>query len=329
TNTNLAHVLGNNKEFTASDLGDDGKINDQTETKVYHLTIDVHGKKLRTHSIVWSPVTAPAKRKLCYDQEKKSKACLNTSGDYPYERASLNSKLKDSLVNDCLSDAVIYAGDLRDKIQNQVKIALLQSLGDGDANKTLDALVAKAEVETKPLFFISESLGSKVLFDTLLIMKNEGGAMARVVERTLDRTMQVFMGANQIPLLSLALDYVPTSAASHKKSPAFQIFEDPLDALGNEYNTVKKRQGALSTHGQPDALQVIAFTDPDDLLSYPLKGSDQDGKKSYKLTDVVVSNASTWFGFLENPLKAHTDYLNNPAVQRLVACGYPEWSKCE
>jgi hypothetical protein len=329
TNTNLAHFLGSNKKFEENNLPKPNDIEGQTQ--VYHLTIDVNGKELRTHSIVWSPATAPAKRKLCYDQKEKSDICPSPSSDYPYKRARLNSKFKDILLNDCISDALIYAGDLREHIQNQIKQALLLSLGNGDAQKSfaLDFLVTEAKQKKEPLFFISESLGSKVLFDTLRVMKNEGEAMAMVVDRTLGRTMQVFMWANQIPLLSLALG---DTGSSVFKSEHDNIFDDPLDAIGKEYKAVINRQSFLPPSlldEQPDALHVVAFTDPNDLLSYPLRESTQDEKKDYKFTDVIVSNANTWFWLIENPYKAHTGYEDNLDIHRIIACGYPEWPKCE
>jgi hypothetical protein len=37
--------------------------------------------------------------------------------------------------------------------------------------------------------------------------------------------------------------------------------------------------------------------------------------------DVVVSNAPSAFGFIENPDIAHRVDLDNPAVQRLIVCG--------
>jgi hypothetical protein len=43
---------------------------------------------------------------------------------------------------------------------------------------------------------------------------------------------------------------------------------------------------------------------------------------------VLVSNARTWLGLIENPVAAHLDYLENPEVGDLIACGYPRFSGC-
>jgi hypothetical protein len=46
------------------------------------------------------------------------------------------------------------------------------------------------------------------------------------------------------------------------------------------------------------------------------------------VADVLVSNDRTWLGLLENPLTAHLDYLGNPDVGALIACGYPTPAGC-
>jgi hypothetical protein len=80
--------------------------------------------------------------------------------------------------------------------------------------------------------------------------------------------------------------------------------------------------------GQSDRFEVVVFTDPNDLLSYPLHNSRQEKAAKYSTVDVIVSNDYTWLGALENPVTAHTDYLENPDVQRVIACGLPLVTGC-
>ena len=47
------------------------------------------------------------------------------------------------------------------------------------------------------------------------------------------------------------------------------------------------------------------------------------------VVNVLVSNAPTWLGLLERPDHAHTNYLLNPDVARMVACGEPRSARCE
>jgi hypothetical protein len=46
------------------------------------------------------------------------------------------------------------------------------------------------------------------------------------------------------------------------------------------------------------------------------------------VADVLVSNARSWLGLLENPVAAHLDYLANPQVGDMIACGYPRAQPC-
>jgi hypothetical protein len=43
---------------------------------------------------------------------------------------------------------------------------------------------------------------------------------------------------------------------------------------------------------------------------------------------VLVSNSTTWLGLLEDPFGAHLDYLKNPNVGGIIACGWPRSSVC-
>jgi hypothetical protein len=46
------------------------------------------------------------------------------------------------------------------------------------------------------------------------------------------------------------------------------------------------------------------------------------------VADVLVSNARTWLGLVENPVTAHLDYLANQEVADLIACGHPRVPSC-
>ena len=71
----------------------------------------------------------------------------------------------------------------------------------------------------------------------------------------------------------------------------------------------------------------MAFSDPNDLLSYTLQTDRyaREGVTAY----ILVSNAPTYLGLLERPDYAHLDYLSNPGVGRLIACGLPSSALCK
>jgi hypothetical protein len=290
-----------------------------TRIVLHQQTLDTPHGRVRANAVRWSPVTAPLKAQLCYDQTDKGPACAAApaSPPYPYARASLNRRFKDSLLNDCLSDAVIYQGKARDEINAQMQMGILQALATtgGRAAPTGFAAAAAAMPAELPLVVVTESLGSKVAFDALYKMLTTPAAAA--ARRTLARTTQVFMLANQLPILSLAdqsLDgNVATASVSRGGDSAY-----PADPLGTLFAF------RLQNFAPPSGLrgpQIVAFTDPNDLLSWALVGRPRAA--DYPVVDVIVSNAGSILGQLEMPTTAHRGYKANGVVQRLIACGHP------
>jgi hypothetical protein len=272
-----------------------------TRVTLYQSTFPVPGGTLRAHALLWSPAVAPLKHQLCYDQTDKSAACKAAGHEQPayrYKRASINKALKDQLLNDCLADAIIYQGQSRDIVSRQIQSAIL-------------ALASGAAAEDTPLVFVTESLGSKVAFDAIYRMAQSGeGVRSAAARQIAGRTVQVFMLANQMPILALADQQVGAAGPFAAARPAYPA--DPLEALIELRRGERRRPFAALA-----APQVVAFTDPNDLLSYVLAPA----QASYEVIDVVVSNDKTYFGAFERPDTAHLGYRENPAVTRLIACG--------
>lgn len=284
-----------------------------TKVMLYRSALTTPHGAVQASAIVWSPITAGLKSQLCYDQSRKSKMCSAVAPDappYPYERAGVNRALKDDILDDCLADALIYQGKSREAISSQVQQALLAASVPHAAGLAPQRLLASASAQARPIVFISASLGSKVAFDAILQLQRSPVAAERSAgTRLFDRFAQIFMEANQLPILALADQEVGAGA---KANIGGQCPADPLSALlcGR-----KARPSLLQ--GRP--LQVVAFTDPNDLLSYALARSTEPA--SFDVVDVIVSNASTLFGWVERPDQAHTAYEENDAVTRLIACG--------
>jgi hypothetical protein len=140
------------------------------------------------------------------------------------------------------------------------------------------------------------------------------------------------------------------AAAIAETAPADRdgFYSDPLEILYNalgKSDTQNRKDDNISfysTQKKPsyDPL-VVALSDPNDLFSYSLVGarlvnpappgklamgeSDQNqGTKeapSYPLFDFTVSNDWGYVWLLENPYAAHTTYLEQPNVMKLIACG--------
>ncbi|PUB89038.1 MAG: hypothetical protein DBP01_11010 [gamma proteobacterium symbiont of Ctena orbiculata] len=266
----------------------------KTSIKDNTYTINIYG-------IVYGPSTLPVKREyLCKDVSKETVICHKIT--YNRKRASLNSALKDGLLNDCLADAVIYLGSKGELIRKGVKRSLLKIKGDIKTNNS-------------SLFFLSESLGSKVLRDSLLC--NIDKKSIEVIN-LLSKSSVIYLGANQIPLLNSGNNnecIIPKSFIDTFDKSSDGItggFDDILNIIKQH-----KEFNALGIDIPEGISTVISFTDPNDLLSYEI--SNEYGEN--EVINVIVSNSNTWFGFIQNPVSAHLGYRRNEDVINLLKCG--------
>ena len=273
------------------------------QVQIVSSSADTPAGRLRFDALIWSPLTTELKRQLCYDQTNKSSIC---DGAPPFTptRASLNARFKDGLLDDCLSDALVYQGVARDDMQRRMRDAILQVLD------------AAAPAPGVPLVVISDSMGSKILFDTLLRMTAEapGSRAALAAQQAVDRLRLLMMTANQIPLLSLADQQIATSLLAPAAPDSLQLLL--------QQRLARREAPAADQH-----LTLVAFTDPNDLLSYTLQTEKYAGQ-GVTVYNILVSNAPTYFGLLERPDYAHENYLANPDVGRLISCGVPSSPLC-
>lgn len=288
---------------------------------LYQQTLQTQRGTFRANAIVWSALTTPLKQQLCYDQTHRSAYCTGDEAKkpYPYVRATLNRELKDGILNDCLSDAMIYQGKARDEINQHMQRAVLQALAppDGTApTADLRSLARKlaAQPSAAPLVVVSESLGSKVIFDAIFKLAQHGDASVQQAARTtFDRITHIYMGANQLPILALADQHLDGTVALLRDRSAYPV--DPIAELMNQrrLRSLDKSKTMLPA--------VIAFTDPNDLLSYVLVPSEHRKRQGYDVIDAVASNAPTYLGYVERPDTAHLGYRTNEHVKRLIAHG--------
>jgi hypothetical protein len=314
--TQLVAGLGGNTAqvaLTATPVGDTGIV-------LYRQSLALAGGSLNINALLWSPLTRPLKAGLCYDQSNKSASCPADQAaiSYPYRRAALNRALKDRLLDDCLADAVIYQGKAREAINQRMQAAILQALG-APAGMGAALVPGGGEVPPAavPLVLITDSLGSKVTFDAIFKL-SESPDTAEAALRLFKRTPLIFMRANQLPLLQLAQMDLDGNMAP--PGPG-EFPADPIQAL-------VQRSGMQGIGKPTDVPTVVAFSDPNDVLSYTLVKSPLAARATYPIIDVVVSNAPTWLGLLEAPERAHTAYPDNATVRRMIACGEPALDAC-
>lgn len=212
TNAALADALGGS--FDAAKFANTPGIALGKQGAELFIGSIIYGKStIYTYAILWSPITVPFKKTLCYDVSTANPpVCPTVNGE---KRALFNELLKSTLLDGSLSDVVYYLGDEwggNHAIRSAVTEAIRIILAGGKRPDSEAQLVAAMEARSTPLFIMTESLGSKILWDSI----NGLACTASDEERNalisaLGSVDEVFMAANQIPLLSPTESAAPTA----------------------------------------------------------------------------------------------------------------------
>jgi hypothetical protein len=176
---------------------------------------------------------------------------------------------------------------------------------------------------------VSHSLGSYLVFSTLNMGQHESvlqdarelsskmGAASEdnAAQYILERTSLVYFFANQIPLLELTKIAGPTAGLGLLQGLV------PGQALGVMNNLMTKWESlrenfAKRSTGSDQAVarpaQVIAWSDPSDLLSWHLRAIE-----GLAITNLYVRN-TWWHWIIANPAAAHGNYATNKEVLRVM-----------
>ena len=272
--------------------------------KLYRYQLTHSSRLLYISAVLWSPVTSPAKATLCYDVGQPTSLCTDPAKFSKDTRAWANDLIKSQIMDDRLSDVTFYLNeDGGRQIRESIQDALLQSLST--EKMTLEQLNGGSTptAKTAPLFVISESLGSKIVVDSLKEFESRPQTQV-FAQQTRGNIHTLFLLANQIPILNLGV------GAASGGSPHYQHLEDFAEARNAHRNP-----------RLPDVpLHVVAFSDPNDIFSYQL-AQNAILKQNAIISNVVVSNDHTVLGLYEDPGNAHTCYIQNSPVANAIAHG--------
>lgn len=276
-------------------------------------------KELWFYELTWSEITRAEKALLNFDN----------SGVYSYRRAELNNILK-KFSNDTGPDPIIYLGKSRESIL----MAFAQSFCWMGKARWQDIPDDKREfcstednfndetIKQDEFVYVSHSLGSRITIDGLErlaeILQQPEKYFAKKPEiipsvtnaRKLfqDKDIQIFMLSNQLPMLQLGRE-IPE--ATNQES-------EYCLANGVHYEARFVRKTSL-----------IAFSDPNDILSYAIPNDFNknyiDSRLCAKVTNVNINIAKVHdlfgVGDFANPLTAHTDYDVDDRVIAMIAKG--------
>jgi len=283
--------------------------------RITQLTNEDKSHELLFYELTWSTITDNEKALLSFDN----------SGKYSSRRTAINDRLK-MFVNNTLPDPLIYLGDRHEDIL----LAFTQSFCWMVSSEKWDDLPVNtnqacdlAELHSKIVSmkndhyaFISHSLGSRIVIDGLQRIawlfgdnqkRKEWAPTDKFVQAFRELRIPVFMLANQLPLLQLGRK-LPDVAG---ESDAYCLAE------GEHYDS-----RILSE------TDIIAFSDPNDLLSYAIPYGFTDSYIDSRLCvdatniNINVANIIDVFGIgLTNPLEAHVAYRTDERVIALMVNG--------
>jgi hypothetical protein len=282
---------------------------DLGEINVSRLTNEAHQRDLLFYELTWSPITQPDKELIAFDKEQ----------EYVLRRAGVNQAMR-AFVNDVAPDPLAYAGEKREPILVAITQAIcwvvsrswseLPELTEGQSCGT-ELPGVGSRVTLDDFVLITHSLGSRATLDAMQRLTNlpisEDARLKRIADNFKTREIQVFMLSNQLPLLE----------------------------AGREGQQVTGQIGAYCgpSPTQPGRFfgrtELIAFSDPNDLMSYPVPDRFADRYVESRLcpsvTNVTINvvgvSSLLGLGEVANPLSAHIGYDADERVGGLIAKG--------
>ncbi len=243
---------------------------------------------------------------------------FDNSAEASTYRTEFNHTLK-TFLNASLPDALLYNTKYRHPIQRSVGQAICWILSrqwDGLPNDTeaicdIDSDGHWSKFDAGTFAIVSHSLGSRISIDTLqtaISVLSQNPKFRTITERAQTKPTYLFMMSNQLPLLQLG---------------------QPLPEVHDQVQSYCSLEGDHYDERFFESLQIVAFSDPNDLFSYAV-GPDYinryvDSRLCPKVTNVLIEVASTknFFGQeIANPLVAHTGYDEDSRVLKMLVSGY-------
>lgn len=331
---------------------------DGTKAGTYSVSryIDQSGKggALFFSCVTWGETSRIVKQGMLELKGKK----LREDNENDRHRAPINRMAK-GFVNVSFSDPLIYLGAMGPYIRNVVWEGIRRStalhvqkhaqtkVATVDAQLSADQV--RAFVSQSSVAVISDSLGSRIVFD---VMCSKGGAQckqgdrpemleraptpqqaqleAALVEELSGATRSIYMLANQLPLLEMAY-LAPPEAGKSLQTMIDTTTKCYQPLLG--FKAPPKELALAGNESDADAnagkIQVISFTDVNDALSYHLSdrfkrrcaSAESDDADALEIINVTIPNAKLrWLFAYSNLVKAHSGGFkhNDRAIDYLV-----------
>lgn len=122
---------------------------------------------------------------------------------------------------------------------------------------------------------------------------------------------------------SKADDAVFAGRQSSPAAPSSVITDNKCGNVLSKLAFLRKKDDSVKL----PVLDIVAFTDTNDILSWPIPAAYVGGYECaplLRIVNVYVQNTTRWFGLAANPGDAHGGYFTNPDVWQLIRCGAAE-----
>jgi len=271
-------------------------------------------QELLFYELTWSEITAQEKAVLAYDN----------SGEYSFRRAKVNDLMK-RFSNDTSPDPIIYLGEhRRDILLSFSQSFCWMTYGHWHdlptKTKAVCTIPDNTTVNDDQYAFISHSLGSRITIDGL-----------QRIATVLSDQRRFNHSDNKVNKLAIR------QALKHKIIPIYMMSNQlPMLQLGRKLPEVSGQKSAYcNPNGEKYSQRlfartpIIAFSDPNDLLSYALPpafvNQYLDSRLCIDVTNVNINVAYVYdifdLGKMANPIEAHVGYDTDDRVIALIAKG--------
>jgi len=274
-------------------------------------------KDLIFYELTWSHITDKDKQIISYDY----------SGEYSYQRSPFNQTMK-KFLDDVLPDPMAYVSKDGALIQKAAKQSICWMLSYSWSNlpentKQICKVSSYQQIENlndENIAFITHSLGSRILMDSMTAIVNDitkaeakdNVNAERIVKQLKNKDITIFMLANQLPILQIG---------------------QPIPKVHNQIKQYCTPKGKYYNNRIFNKVNIVAFSDPNDLLSYDIQQSfvDKyiDSRLCPQVTNVNINVATEISAFgiaVVNPLTAHTEYDNDDRVINIITHGFDKQS---
>ena len=265
--------------------------------------------------LLWTPLTESVKCRL--EVEDASAPQKQAFADFAKD-----------FIDDKLADALLYGGAYRQRVvRPSLQGALCKVTGGTWTGGKCDQRAADYRDST---VIITHSLGGYMIMDAIQdelrgLCEVNGDRVAATrtpAEKVLENTPVIYMMANQLALLDLSTLRRDPNAPRRARDIAGEKLTNDFAKC---WAAARARSAAREGRTAPVS-QVVAFSDPNDILSWRLEPRNLQFPRAdwgkVAVTNVFMSNGEfSAPGLFSDPVNAHVGYFVNPTVMDMLICG--------